>query len=195
MANEGLSRYVTALFMDPELTVNNQTIDEQFAGSLRAMRLCVTKGIANFSLVETIEDAFRKTHGNFLDCILRQARTPEKDNGLFQWDVTSLMGNVAHGRQLAVDSLYQSRHVGIGTETGLSLFTTALFVFGDYGKLFLPNTHSIKRSRGHGSGATGWLSSLKTFFVWEKYSDGSRRGRRFSGNSDVSTLKNEENWE
>lgn len=196
MANEGLSRYVTALFMDPELTVNNQTIDEQIAGSLRAMRACVTKGIVNFSLVKTIEDAFKKTHSNFLDCILRQTRTPEdKKKKKFTWDITSLMGDVAHGRQLAVDSLYQSRHVGIGTATGLSLFTTALFIFGDYGKLFLPNTHSIERSKGHGSGANGSLSSKKTFFIWEKYADGSRRGRKFSNPSDVSTLKNEENWE
>lgn len=195
MANEGLSRYVTALFLDPELTVNNQTIDEQLAGSLRAMRPCVTKGIANFSLVKMIENAFRTTHENFLDCILRQARTPESEGVKFKWDVTSLMGNVAHGRQLAVDALYQSRHVGIGTVTGMSIFMAAQSIFGDYGRLFLPNTHSIERSKGHGSGATGSLSSKKTFYIWEKYPDGSRKGDQFTGASDVSTIKKEEEWE
>ena len=196
MSKEGISRYVTALFMDPEPTVNNQTIDEQIAGSLRAMRSCVAKGIANFSLIDMIEDAFRKTHTNFLDCILRQSRTPEDvTSGTFTWDRTSVLGNVAHGRQLAADTLYQARHVGIGTMTGSALFASAQEIFGAYGKTFLPNTHSIKRSKGSGNGGIGSLSSKKTFYVWTKYLDGVMKGDQFAGASDVSTIKNTEEWE
>jgi hypothetical protein len=193
MGRGTVSRYCKSFFIENEYTPNNLTIDDQRAGGARTFRHAVSDGISNRKVVELGEDAFRKTHTMFLDCILRQSRTVGQDD--YKWDVTSKMVGVAHGRQLQADPLFQLRNVGIGTETGRQMFFVAKRMFGEAAKYLLPNVTFMPKMELATAPAAKLLKSAKITYVMARYRDGTRQGDRFKRTSDVSDLKPLEDWD
>lgn len=187
-----ISRYINSFNLDPEPSVNNQTIDEQLAGSLNNIRPCLSKCIQNPKAIVFAENGFRASHDLYLECILRQSRTPGEN---FTWDSTSKMNGVAHGRQLAVDALFYMRHGGIRTVTGQSVFATAKNLLGAEAKNLLPTASPVRDIAAPGGPVGDSSFSKKTDYIWAAYFDNKRQRDRFSGDCDLTTLKIEEDWE
>ena len=193
MGRGTLSRYGKSFFMENEYTPNNLTIDDQRAGGARTFRRAVSDGISNSNVIELGEDAYRKTHEMFLDCILRQARTVGQND--YKWDVTSKMVGVAHGRQLAADPLFQLRNIGIGTETGRQIYSVAKRMFGEASKYLLPNVTFMPKME-LAAGPLLWsMRTNKISYIMAKYRDGTRQRDKFERTSDMSDLKPLEDWD
>ena len=159
--------------IDDERTINNQTIDEQLAGSVQAIRPCVVENIGNPNVVIVANNAFKDTHSFFLDCILRQSRT-SGDN--FIWDITSKLSGVSHGRQLAKDALFYMDNIGISSICGYSLFLAILKAFGVSPMKLLPNVIEISDRKATGGSALKSIQSDKTPLTWSEFPDAQRKG-------------------
>lgn len=186
------SRYISSFFIDGEKSVNNQTIDEQLAGSVKNIRPNLAKCIQNPKAIIFAENGFRASHDLYLECILRQTRTTGED---FTWDVTSKMNGVAHGRQLGVDALYYMRHGGFSTQTGQMVFEAAKLLMGADAESLYPYASPVRDVAAPGGPVADSSPAERADFNWAAYFDKKRQRYRFSGDCDMSTLKVEEDWE
>lgn len=189
-----ISRYIGSFFIDQEPTVNNQTIDDQLAGSLINIRPCVSRCIQNPNAIMFAEKGFRASHDLYLECILRQSRSVST-NDEFTWDTTSKLNGVAPGRQLAADALFYMRHAGIQTETGQAVFNAAKLKFGVAASYLFPRSSPVQDIVSPGGPVLSRIETNSGILIWAEYVDKKRQRDRFSGDCDFSTLRVEEDWE